>query len=104
VGSGYNKFDKKKGIVCLFRWGFPGINRRIFPRFLMKDIQMIKMEFQEGISPRRVLYMEIKGRQDIPLTRTMRWIKTIIKVLITLKLRSYGLNAIIAITCYISDS
>lgn len=70
VGSGYNKFDKRKGIVCLFRWGFPGINRRIFPRFLMKDIQMIKTEVQEGISPRRVLYMEIKGRQDIPLTRT----------------------------------
>lgn len=61
---------KKKGIVCLFRWGFPGINRRIFLRFLMKDIRMIKMEIQEGISPRRVLYMEIKGRQDIPLTRT----------------------------------
>lgn len=31
---------------------------------------MIKTEVQEGISPRRVLYMEIKGRQDIPLTRT----------------------------------
>lgn len=31
---------------------------------------MIKTEIQEGISPRRVLYMEIKGRQDIPLTRT----------------------------------
>nr|YP_003934476.1 photosystem I assembly protein Ycf4 [Cathaya argyrophylla]ULF03470.1 photosystem I assembly factor II [Cathaya argyrophylla]ULF47404.1 photosystem I assembly factor II [Cathaya argyrophylla]ULF47474.1 photosystem I assembly factor II [Cathaya argyrophylla]ULF47516.1 photosystem I assembly factor II [Cathaya argyrophylla]ULF47579.1 photosystem I assembly factor II [Cathaya argyrophylla] len=70
VGSGYNKFDKRKGTVCLFRWGFPGINRRIFPRFPMKDIQMIKTEIQEGISPRRVLYMEIKGRQDIPLTRT----------------------------------
>jgi hypothetical protein len=36
----------------------------------MKDIQMIKMEIQEGISPHRVLYMEIKGRQDIPLART----------------------------------
>jgi hypothetical protein len=31
VGSGYNKFDKIKGIVCLFRWGFPKKNRRIFP-------------------------------------------------------------------------
>ncbi len=31
---------------------------------------MIKMEIQEGISARRVLYMEIKGRQYIPLTRT----------------------------------
>nr|YP_010165223.1 photosystem I assembly protein Ycf4 [Chamaecyparis pisifera]AQM39016.1 photosystem I assembly protein Ycf4 [Chamaecyparis lawsoniana]AQM39099.1 photosystem I assembly protein Ycf4 [Chamaecyparis hodginsii]QJE70825.1 photosystem I assembly protein Ycf4 [Chamaecyparis obtusa]BCB64035.1 photosystem I assembly protein Ycf4 [Chamaecyparis obtusa var. formosana]BCB64865.1 photosystem I assembly protein Ycf4 [Chamaecyparis obtusa var. obtusa] len=70
VGSGYNKFDEKEGVVCLFRWGFPGRNRRIFLQFLMKDIQAIKMEVQEGIFPRRVIYMEIKGQQDIPLTRT----------------------------------
>nr|YP_009522017.1 photosystem I assembly protein Ycf4 [Abies concolor]YP_010038316.1 photosystem I assembly protein Ycf4 [Abies georgei var. smithii]AXQ01091.1 photosystem I assembly protein Ycf4 [Abies concolor]QJU48700.1 photosystem I assembly protein Ycf4 [Abies georgei var. smithii]WNZ33815.1 photosystem I assembly protein Ycf4 [Abies ernestii var. salouenensis] len=69
VGSGYNKFDKKTGIACLFRWGFPGRYRRIFLKFSMKDIQMIKMEVKEGISPRRVLYMEIKGLQNIPLTR-----------------------------------
>ncbi|KAJ1683949.1 hypothetical protein LUZ63_020839 [Rhynchospora breviuscula] len=30
VGSGYDQFDRKKGIVCIFRWGFPGLNRRIF--------------------------------------------------------------------------
>ena len=30
---------------------------------------MIKTEVQEGISARRVFYMEIKGRQEIPLTR-----------------------------------
>nr|UPV70984.1 photosystem I assembly protein Ycf4 [Cephalotaxus oliveri]UPV71066.1 photosystem I assembly protein Ycf4 [Cephalotaxus oliveri]UPV71148.1 photosystem I assembly protein Ycf4 [Cephalotaxus oliveri] len=71
VGSGYNKFDEKEGIVCLFRWGFPGRNRRIFLQFLMKDIQSIKMEVQEGIFPRRVLYIEIKGQQDIPLTRNL---------------------------------
>eukprot|EP01018_Ginkgo_biloba_P040703 Gb_15503 [translate_table: standard] len=28
------------------------------------------MEVQGGIYPRRVLYMEIKGQQYIPLTRT----------------------------------
>ena len=63
VGSGYDRFDIKEGIVCIFRWGFPGKNRRIFLRFLMKDIQ-------EGIYARRVLYMEIKGQGAIPLTRT----------------------------------
>ena len=31
---------------------------------------MIKMEIQEGISPRCVLSMKIKSRQDIPLDRT----------------------------------
>ncbi|RYR77691.1 hypothetical protein Ahy_A01g002257 [Arachis hypogaea] len=59
VGSGYDRFDKKAGIVCIFRWGFPGKNRRIFIRFLMKDIQSIRIEVKEGISTRRILYMEI---------------------------------------------
>nr|QGS65003.1 photosystem I assembly protein Ycf4 [Microcycas calocoma]QKN99130.1 photosystem I assembly protein Ycf4 [Microcycas calocoma] len=70
VGSGYDKFDKEEGIACLFRWGFPGRDRRTFLRFLIKDIQAIKMEVQEGLYPRRALYMEIKGQRDILLTRT----------------------------------
>nr|QXU76168.1 photosystem I assembly protein Ycf4 [Biebersteinia heterostemon] len=70
VGSGYDRFDRKEGMVCIFRWGFPGKNRRIFLRFLMKDIQSIRIEVQEGIFARRVLYMEIRGLGAIPLTRT----------------------------------
>nr|YP_010442640.1 photosystem I assembly protein ycf4 [Clematis virginiana]UTD48590.1 photosystem I assembly protein ycf4 [Clematis virginiana] len=70
VGSGYDRFDRKKGIVCIFRWGFPGRNRRIFLRFLMRDIQSIRIEVKEGIYSRRVLYMEIRGQGAIPLTRT----------------------------------
>nr|YP_010942266.1 photosystem I assembly protein Ycf4 [Persicaria nepalensis]WKN52077.1 photosystem I assembly protein Ycf4 [Persicaria nepalensis]WLS52983.1 photosystem I assembly protein Ycf4 [Persicaria nepalensis] len=70
VGSGYDLFNKKEGIVCLFRWGFPGKNRRIFLRFLINDIQSIRIELKEGISPRRVLYLEIRGRGAVPLTRT----------------------------------
>ena len=70
VGSGYDLFDRKEGIVCIFRWGFPGLNRRIFLRFLMRDIQSIRIEDKEGIYPCRVLYIEIKGQGAIPLTRT----------------------------------
>nr|YP_010927789.1 photosystem I assembly factor II [Cuphea arenarioides]WKK46837.1 photosystem I assembly factor II [Cuphea arenarioides] len=71
VGSGYDRFDKKEGIGCIFRWGFPGKNRRIFLRFRMKDIQSIRIEEVKGrIYARRILYMEIKGRGDIPLTRS----------------------------------
>ena len=29
LGSGYDRFDRKEGIVCIFRWGFPGIKRRV---------------------------------------------------------------------------
>ena len=70
IGSGYDQFDRKKGIVCIFRWGFPGRNRRILLRFLISDIQSIRMEVKEGISSRRVLHMEIRGQGAIPLTRT----------------------------------
>ncbi|KAG6468389.1 hypothetical protein ZIOFF_073067 [Zingiber officinale] len=70
AGSGYDRFDRKEGRVCIFRWGFPGINRRIFLRFLMRDIQSIRIEVKEGLYTRRVLYMEIRGQGAIPLTRT----------------------------------
>nr|YP_011014231.1 photosystem I assembly factor II [Arenaria przewalskii]WQA10636.1 photosystem I assembly factor II [Arenaria przewalskii] len=69
VGSGYDFFDKKEGIVCLFRWGFPGKNRRICLRFLLKEIQSIRIELKEGLYTRRVLYLEIRGQGAIPLTR-----------------------------------
>ncbi|KAJ0902095.1 Photosystem I assembly protein Ycf4 [Helianthus annuus] len=70
VGSGYDRFDIKDRIVCIFRWGFPGKNRRVFLRFLIKDIQSVRIEVKEGIYARRVLYMDIRGQGAIPLTRT----------------------------------
>jgi len=69
VGSGYNRFDKRRGTLSLFRWGFPGKNRRILIEFFIKDIQAIRMEIREGLLPRRVLYVRIKGQQDVPLSR-----------------------------------
>nr|ATG24851.1 photosystem I assembly factor II [Lobelia heterophylla subsp. heterophylla] len=70
VGSGYDRFDQQEGIVCLFRWGFPGKNRRLFLRFLIKDIQSIRIEVKEGIFARCVLYIDIRGQGALPLTRT----------------------------------
>ncbi|KAJ0820491.1 putative photosystem I Ycf4, assembly [Helianthus annuus] len=70
VGSGYDRFDIKDGIVCIFRWGFPGKNRRVFLRFLIKVIQSVRIEVKEGIYARRVPYMDIRGQGAIPLTRT----------------------------------
>nr|YP_009390920.1 photosystem I assembly protein [Drosera erythrorhiza]YP_009390942.1 photosystem I assembly protein [Drosera erythrorhiza]ARV87533.1 photosystem I assembly protein [Drosera erythrorhiza]ARV87580.1 photosystem I assembly protein [Drosera erythrorhiza]QWZ47343.1 photosystem I assembly protein Ycf4 [Drosera peltata] len=71
IGSGYDLFDRKEGIVRIFRWGFPGKNRRIVLRFLMKDIQSIRIELKKGgIYTRPALYLEIRGQGAIPLTRT----------------------------------
>nr|AXX76483.1 photosystem I assembly protein ycf4 [Dipteris conjugata] len=69
VGSGYNSFDKREGIFPISRWGFPGGNRRICIQFAMRDIQAVKLEIRGGFYPRRVLYLKMRGRQDIPLTR-----------------------------------
>ncbi|KAJ0734688.1 putative photosystem I Ycf4, assembly [Helianthus annuus] len=62
VGSGYDRFDLKDGIVCIFRWGFHGKNHRVFLRFLLKDIQFITIKVKEGIYARHVLYMDIRGQ------------------------------------------
>lgn len=70
VGSGYDRFDRKEGIVCIFRWGFPGKNRRIFLRFLIKDIQSVRIEVKKDNYAHGVLYMDIRGQGTIPLTRT----------------------------------
>nr|YP_001019142.1 photosystem I assembly protein Ycf4 [Chlorokybus atmophyticus]Q19V70.2 RecName: Full=Photosystem I assembly protein Ycf4 [Chlorokybus atmophyticus]ABD62262.2 hypothetical chloroplast RF4 [Chlorokybus atmophyticus]WKT05643.1 hypothetical chloroplast RF4 [Chlorokybus atmophyticus] len=69
VGEGYNEYNKQDGIVRIFRWGFPGKNRRIDLVYPIQDVQAIRVEIKEGINPRRVIYLKIKGKREIPLTR-----------------------------------
>jgi hypothetical protein len=69
IGEGYNEFNKKDGTMCIFRWGFPGKNRRIQLTYFLKDIEAIRVELKEGVNPKRALYVRIKGRPEIPLTR-----------------------------------
>ena len=61
VGGGFNEFNKKQGIVRIFRWGFPGKNRRIDLSYDVKDIEAIRVEIKEGLNPRRILYIRVKG-------------------------------------------
>ncbi|MCL1468147.1 photosystem I assembly protein Ycf4 [Argonema galeatum] len=68
-GGGYNEFNQETGFVKIFRWGFPGKNRRIEISSRTEDVQAIRVEIREGLNPRRALYLRIKGRRDIPLTR-----------------------------------
>lgn len=69
VGGGFNLFDKEKGLVRIFRWGFPGNNRRIDLSYAMEDILAIGLEFKEGLNPKRTIYLCLKGQRQIPLTR-----------------------------------
>ncbi|MCF4966079.1 photosystem I assembly protein Ycf4 [Nostoc sp. CMAA1605] len=69
LGGGYNDFNKETGYLKIFRWGFPGKNRRIEIDSRIQDVQSVRIEIKEGINPRRALYLRVKGRRDIPLTR-----------------------------------
>jgi hypothetical protein len=69
VGGGYNEFDRVSEKIKIFRWGFPGKNRRIEIDCGTKDIQCVRIDMKEGLNPRRALYLRAKGRRDIPLTR-----------------------------------
>lgn len=69
VGGGYNEFNKETGMVQIFRWGFPGKDRRIEFGCRTQDVQSIQVEIKEGLNPRRVLYLRTKDRRAVPLTR-----------------------------------
>lgn len=69
VGGGYNEFNKQTGEIRIFRWGFPGKNRRIELTYKTADVQSVRVDIKEGLNPRRALYLRLKGKKDIPLTR-----------------------------------
>nr|AOC61639.1 hypothetical chloroplast RF4 [Gloeotilopsis planctonica] len=69
VGEGFNEFNKQLGIIRIFRWGFPGKNRKIDLSYSLDDVKAIRVEFKEGINPKRTIYLCVKGQRQIPLTR-----------------------------------
>lgn len=69
VGGGYNEFNKQTNTVKIFRWGFPGKNRRIDFEYSLDEIQSVRAEIREGLNPKRSIYLSLKQRRDIPLTR-----------------------------------
>lgn len=69
LGGGYNEFDRETGTIKIFRWGFPGKNRRIEINCSTQDLQSVFVDLKEGLNPRRALYLRVKGRRNIPLTR-----------------------------------
>ena len=68
VGSGYNEFDKKNELIRIVRRGFPGKNRQILLVYAFKNIKSIKLNIQDGINPKRVIYLCTKDQREIPLT------------------------------------
>jgi hypothetical protein len=68
VGGGFNEFNKKDGFIRIFRWGYPGKNRRIDLSYALKDVEAIKVELKQGLDSQRTIYLKLKGKREIPLT------------------------------------
>nr|YP_009391834.1 photosystem I assembly protein [Acrosorium ciliolatum]ARW59978.1 photosystem I assembly protein [Acrosorium ciliolatum] len=69
IGSGYNEFNNEAGIVTIFRLGFPGKNRILNLKYSIKDIYSIKINIIEGLSPKKEIYLSMKDKREIPLTK-----------------------------------
>lgn len=68
LGGGFNEFNKRDAYVRIFRWGFPGNNRRMNLYYSWEDILGIRIELKQGLNFQYVLYLQIKGKKEIPLT------------------------------------
>lgn len=69
VGGGFNEFNRETGTVTIFRKGFLGKNRKIEVSHPLEEIQSIRVDIKEGLNPRRALYLRIRGKGELPLTR-----------------------------------
>ncbi|MCU0567697.1 MAG: photosystem I assembly protein Ycf4 [Oculatellaceae cyanobacterium Prado106] len=69
VGGGYNEFNRETGKAKIFRYGFPGKNRKIEIEYPLEELQAVRVDLKEGLNPKRALYLRVKGRGDLPLTR-----------------------------------
>lgn len=70
VGGGFNEFNKKDGLIRIFRWGYPGQNRKIDLYYTLKDVESIRVELKQGgfNDSQRTIYLKLKGKKEIPLT------------------------------------
>jgi hypothetical protein len=66
LGGGSNSFDKRSGLAVISR---QGLRQRIKVEVPLRDIQAVKVEIRDGLSPMRRLALRIQGRRDLPLNR-----------------------------------
>ena len=64
-GSGFNRFDKEKGILSIDRQGF---FKKITIEIPIIEIQAVKLDIREGFNPRRRIVLRLQGRKDLPIS------------------------------------
>lgn len=69
IGGGYNEFNKTDQLVRIVRNGFPGKNKQILLVYSWSNIKSIRLSIQDGINPKRMVYLCTKDQRQIPLTQ-----------------------------------
>ena len=67
VGGGFNEFNKKEGFMRIFRWGYPGKNRRIDLIYSLKDIEAIRVQYKESQSlfaSDQTIYVKLRANSN----------------------------------------
>ena len=68
IGFGYNEYNQDSKLIKLYRQGFPGKNRNLSLNFPFSDVKSIKLKIEEGLNPKRQLFLCLKDTREIPLT------------------------------------
>lgn len=69
IGSGYNEFNNEAKTITVFRLGFPGKNRLLKLQYDINNIASIKVIIEEKFFNRREIYLKMKDKREIPLTK-----------------------------------
>nr|YP_009392870.1 photosystem I assembly protein [Caloglossa intermedia]ARW61432.1 photosystem I assembly protein [Caloglossa intermedia] len=69
VGSGYNEFNHETKTITIFRLGFPGKNRLLELKYSMNNIASIKVIIEEKFFSQREIYLKMKDKREIPITK-----------------------------------
>jgi len=69
VGGGFNEFNANTQTATILRHGFPGKDRLVELVYKFDQIQSVRIEIKEGLNPKRALYLKIRNKGEIPLTR-----------------------------------
>jgi hypothetical protein len=69
VGGGYNKYDKSEKKIEIFRIGFPIGISELYLKYGFNEVKSIKLQTEEGINPKREIYLCTKDKKEIPLTK-----------------------------------
>ena len=72
VGSGFNYYDKEKEIVHIFRWGFPGKNRRLELFYSFSEIETVRLETENRFRNPSMfnIYLTLQGKRKILIVQS----------------------------------